>query len=384
MTPPIHFVLVRSWRVLVAVVLSGLVVSGTAVGIAGAAAAIGRPVHRVPAQIPGDCSRDVTDDLNTWIAGKRKGSILSFPKQACFRLDGTLLIDHKRGLTIRGHGSTLRAFTEGNESRRHVKILDGGNVTISNLTVIGANPNAGLGDSAWSRSHAAQHAFTLNGVQGALLDRVQAYDVYGDFVYIGMDSKLRPSRDITVLDSTFDRNGRQGITVTGGENVLIKRTTVANVRMSVIDLEPMSDDWYAKDVRVIGCRLGPRRISTLSAASQGAVDSVTFNDNTIIGPLRVIVQAKDPNRRYSGFRFVGNTAEDVPDTGDRLMWFTKVDDVYLSDNRFLFREGSGADLMALSNVRHALVEDNNLSGVDEIFVLRDDTNVDIQARRNVT
>ncbi|HEX9123116.1 MAG TPA: right-handed parallel beta-helix repeat-containing protein [Actinomycetota bacterium] len=201
-------------------------------------------------------------------------------------------------------------------------------------------------------------------------------------MYIGADADLHPSRNIQVLNSTFDRNGRQGISVTGAEHVLIKNNTIADVRMCVIDLEPMSTDWYVKDVEIVRNTLGPRRITVLSAATQGDVDNVTLSDNTVIGTLRLVVEAKNAAERYSGFTLVVNVATAVVNSGGPSMGFTKVDDVYLSGNTIRFKAGSDSDLMALENSAHILIENNDLSGVDSIFNLRDSLSYDCVASNN--
>ena len=358
--------------------------SALAGGGAHAARRGGNERRHVPSRIPRDCSVDVTDSLNSWIDGIPDGSIAVLPRRACYRIDGTLVIENRRNLTIRGRGTTFRAVTAGDLERRHIRIVDGGHIRISDIIVRGANPQAGLGDNAWDADYAFQHAFALNGVQGAVLNHVRAFDVYGDFVYIGSNYDRVPSRNIRIVNSTFDRNGRQGIAIVSADGVLIKGNTIANVRQAVIDIEPNIREWTVNDVRIVDNRLGPRRISVLSAAAYGSVTNVTFKGNTIVGTMRAIVQAKAQEIAYSGFTFTRNRATETATSSTVIMGFTHTNDIYLANNTFTFTSGGVTDLMGLSNANHVLVEDNDLSGVDEIFVVRDNESSDYVERNNIT
>jgi hypothetical protein len=46
--------------------------------------------YRIPPSIPGDCSVDVTEPIQSWIASVPDGSVLAFGDGACYRIDGTL------------------------------------------------------------------------------------------------------------------------------------------------------------------------------------------------------------------------------------------------------------------------------------------------------
>ncbi len=328
---------------------------------------------------------DVTEALTSWLDGVPDDAIAVLAEAACYRIDGTLRIDDHRGLTIKGRGATLRAFTPGDDDRRHHVVVNrGGGITIRNLTVIGANPNAGMSDEAWDPSH-IEHGFKLNGVDGALLSNVRVYDVYGDFVYVGGADNV-PSSNVQILNSTFDRNGRQGIAVVFADHVLIQGNTVANVRQATIDIEPLADRWAVQDVQVIGNTLGPWRpgFTMLSAASQGWVSDVYFADNSLIGTMRAIVEARDPDIRYSGFTFVRNTATEPANTGFAIFRFEKVDAVLIDANTIPFEDGTGTDLVGLTNTCHVGVTNNDLSGVDDIFVVHDEESCDYHEENNVT
>jgi hypothetical protein len=336
-------------------------------------------VYTVPSSITSNCSSDVTSTLNTWIASVPNGSVLSFRQGACYRIDGSVRVTKRYDLTLEGNGSTFRAVTLGDRYRRHFWFMRGGNLTVRNLTVIGANPHAGMYDDAAKSSYEGQHAFSFLGVQGAVLDHVQAFDVFGDFVYVGADSNNVPSRNVSVLNSTFSRNGRQGIAVVAGEHVLIQGNSLSQMRLSAIDLEPIAKIWTVSDVQVLDNSIGPQRLTFLSAASWGAVHDVTFLRNDIRGSMKIGIKPMG-SFRYHGFTFVDNVATASVWQSAPLIGLYRVDDLVFQGNTVPFKAGSGTDLMSLRNSCHVRVMDNKLPGVDAIFVVRDGLSCDyIQA-----
>src|SRR5438105_8924265 len=130
----------------------------------------------VPSTITSDCSVDVTTDLNNWIASVPDSSTLEFPSNSCYRIDETLFIRNRFDLTVEGNGATLKAMTIGDQNRKQLWFIGGGNLTVRDLTVIGANPYAGAwNDLAYNPDYASQHVVTLPGGQAPLLDDAQAH-----------------------------------------------------------------------------------------------------------------------------------------------------------------------------------------------------------------
>ncbi|HEX5094492.1 MAG TPA: hypothetical protein VFX21_00700, partial [Acidimicrobiia bacterium] len=178
------------------------------------------PVRRVPDAIASDCSVDVASQLSDWIDAAPRGSRLELAPDGCYRIDGTVALENKRDILLDGKGATLEAKTTGDRTRSHLKLERCVNVIVRNLTVHGANPDAGATRAAYHEDLEAQHAFELLGVRNVLLDAVQATDTYGDFVYVG-NSRSRDSEHVAVTRSTFARSGRQGMSVTDGTDVAI-------------------------------------------------------------------------------------------------------------------------------------------------------------------
>ena len=138
----------------------------------------------MPSSIASDCSADATSSLSKWISSVPDNSSLMLGKGACYRVDGSITISNRRSLLFDGNGSTLQAKTRGERARIHLGIDNSENIIVRNLTVKGANPDAGASREAYQAELEAQHAFNLGSVRHVLLDGVSASDVYGDFVYI--------------------------------------------------------------------------------------------------------------------------------------------------------------------------------------------------------
>jgi hypothetical protein len=237
---------------------------------------------------------DVTAALNNWIGSQPDNVTLSFAANACYRIDGTILLEHRNGLTLDGNNATFKAGADGDSQRRQFWFIGGSDLTVRNLTARGANPYAGTGVAAYSSTHEWQHAFAIEGVQTALLDNVQAYDVYGDFVYLG---PIRESgypyewaRNITVRNSHFERNGRQGFGITGAQDVLIENNYIGDVRWDVFDLELNEDNDAASRISVVNNTTGAARLLWLAASgAYGSIDHIYVAGNTQVGEAGVPV-----------------------------------------------------------------------------------------------
>lgn len=224
---------------------------------------VGPGGYPVPPRIPRDCSRDVTADLLAWIKTVPDNSTLSFPSRGCFRIDGTLKIAYRSGLTFAGNGTTLNGkfHTQGHAAHVHVYMSKG--ITFTDMTVKGANPHAGVGDNAFQRERQWEAAWEISGSEGVMLTSVRASDLFGDFVTIEPEwirPKAYTSRNITVQNSHFERNGRQGISISGGEDVTIRNNYIGEVRHALLDLEPEWPTLPIDNVRFTGNRTGAVRL----------------------------------------------------------------------------------------------------------------------------
>ncbi len=268
----------------------------------------------MPDSVDAHCGADVTSALQAWFDGTPDDTIMSFPSRACYRIEGTLHLDHRRKVNIEGHGSTLEATTVGVGGRLAVRgrsqlaIGSSQDVVVRDLIVRGANPKAGTSDAAYQPRFEAQHGFSLSGDDGVTLDHVEAYDVYGDFVYIGGANGV-PSTHVVVRNSHFERNGRQGISVTDGADIDIVGNTIGEVSRSCIDLEPNLRSQEVRRVRIEHNVTGPVHNFWLADKGSGSdIGDITVSDNVMKAPSGGLVFVFGPARKKRGpFTFTHNT-----------------------------------------------------------------------------
>jgi hypothetical protein len=267
-----------------------------------------------PSSIASDCSIDVTTELQAWLDQLPDDVTAELKAGGCYRIEGTVELAGRRKLVLAGNGATLKATTTGTggrlalRTRSQLSIFGSQDITVRDLIVRGANPHAGVGEAAYQPEFEAQHAFSLHGDDGITLDRVQACDVYGDFVYIGGTAGT-PSRNVTVEHSRFARNGRQGISITDGEDVLITGNEIDDVRRSVFDLEPNTRVDVVRRVRIEHNATGRAHNYWLANKGSGVnIGDITIAHNVMREPSGALVIVFGPDfGRRGPYTFVDNT-----------------------------------------------------------------------------
>jgi len=348
------------WRLLPAC----LIVLGTLLPLGAVTAGAVTAVPNVPATIAANCSRDVSAELQAFIDAAPDGSTLAFAPNACYRVDGTLRIRHRNHLVLEGNHATFKAFTDGSElgnarairSRTMFGLFQGTDITMRNLVVIGANPYAGLGDRAYRAIYEAQHAYAILGTDGVLLDHVEAYDVWGDFVNVGPGSS-----DVTVRNSTFLRNGRQGWTI-NGTNVLFENNTIGDTRRATIDMEPSYPTWTTRNVTIRNNEVGRGRLYFLASIGASPVmDNITIEGNHLHRPMRMYVDP--PRGTRSNYRILNNVADyGVSQQGGGAIGFRDVVNLEVRGNTIPVQAGRRISGVSIGNCAHVVVADNTFRG----------------------
>jgi hypothetical protein len=228
----------------------------------------------------------VTAALLNWVRTVPDNSTLLFPMGGCYRIDHSLILVDRVGLTFNGNGTTFDGSHNTGGVARHWLLQHSSHITLRNMTVRGANPHAGAREGAYVPSMAGQAAYGIWGSENVLLDNVQAYDLYGDFVEINPFWYAHvpvASRHVTVQNSRFKRSGRQGISITGAQDVLIQNNYVGDVPHDILDMEPEVPAVAIDNVRFIGNRTGP--VWLVWFANHGlcnaGVSNVTVADNVM-------------------------------------------------------------------------------------------------------
>jgi hypothetical protein len=363
------------------VVASLLLAPAAPAGAAGVADIAGRKrVVRVPASIASDCSVDVTAALQKWIQSVPNSSTLRLRRKACYRIDGTVTVAGRQHLTLDGRGATLQAKTGGDKGRRHLVFLGGRDIVVRNLTVRSTNLNARVPGGAYDGSRAFQHAFSFLGVQQGRLDKVQVYNVFGDFVYIGAGPKIADpkigvwSRDIKVTNSTFDGSGRQGISITAGKKIVIDRNTIGHAGQTLIDLEANTPDGGAVDVRITRNRTGAARHFWLANKGAGTqIRDIVVEHNRMTEATGALVFVYGPLGGYRGpFRFVDNhfiANNRAFDEGSRGAFFlSRVDGALIRGNVVTFPAGQQMPAVENQDSLNIVVKGNTFTNAGQEII----------------
>src|ERR1051326_3565502 len=110
-----------------------------------------RSVAKAPSTIDTTCRADVTSAILTWVASVPDGSTVTFTKNACYRVEGSLTFQGRHGLTFEGNGATFKSTTlgpldkRGHSQRRHFWFVDCQNITVRNINVVGNNTRSDNG-----------------------------------------------------------------------------------------------------------------------------------------------------------------------------------------------------------------------------------------------
>ena len=329
----------------------------------------------VPKYITRDCSRDVTGPLQVWINRQPDGSLLALGAHSCYQIDGTLFVREKHHVRIEGNGAVLKAYSLGDRNRGQLVLQGGSDITVHNLVVRGANPAAGANRSAYQPELEAQHAFSVSGATDIVLDDVQAYDVYGDFVYIGSGPRGEASRNVTVSNSQFSRSGRQGISVTNGVNVTIKGNKIGEVARSLFDIEPNDPAQQARSIHIIGNTTGAAVNFWLAdKGAPASIGDIEISGNHMTAATGGLFFVFVDSGAYRGpFLFENNDLianNKVTDEGSKgAFFFTHAENITIRNNTVHF-EGT-MPAVELRDSHHVQVAGNTFRGAASTILATD-------------
>jgi hypothetical protein len=167
----------------------------------------------LPASIPSNCAGgDTTSALSEFLATVPANSTVTLPKNACYIINETLLLQGTTGLTIDGNGSTLEQTASPTSPAPLVELWNDANLTIQNLTINGAydGSNGGEGDEG-------DYGIQFEADSGVTLTNDAVNNIQGDFLYFSPPYDITTSdalsTGITITDSTFTYAGYHGLTV---------------------------------------------------------------------------------------------------------------------------------------------------------------------------
>ena len=156
-------------------------------------------IYTAPSSISSDCSRDVSADINNWIKSVPNDSLLQFTANGCYKIEGSLALVERNGLTIQGQGATFKSETNGTTAsqieghpdrlwprqRAHWFIKNSSNIVLSHFNVDGPNADAGPTNAAYHSEFEEQHGVMVYSSNNIAIENCQMQEPYGDFVSAG-------------------------------------------------------------------------------------------------------------------------------------------------------------------------------------------------------
>lgn len=311
-----------------------------------------------PASIDATGARDVTAEMQAFLDGAADGMRIQLDPAARYRIEGTLAIKHRTGLVLDGRGTQFFATTPGDRTRSQFDILDSNSITVCGLVIHGANPSAGTGPDAYVAALEAQHGFNVVGSQHVTIDGVTVTDVYGDFVYFGGGSRFG-----TVINSHLQRNGRQGISVTNGQDILIQKNTISDTRRATFDIEPNVASDVIQRVRAVDNQIGAGRLNLLSSAGAAAtIADVSLERNHVMRTFAVDIATPTGSRR-GRYAFIDNVATEPQGTPQgAAILVSRVDGVVVTGNTIPLQSGRNMAVVSVTESCLVVVSGNTFPG----------------------
>ncbi|CCH88125.1 protein of unknown function; putative Pectin lyase domain [Modestobacter italicus] len=278
----------------------------------------GLPESQVPADIAADCSVDVTEALNDWLASVPDGSQVDLGREGCYRVDGSLRLDGRRDLVIAGNSSTLRAgvTAPAGTNRAQWYLEYGSNITLRDMTLVGVAPAA-----EFDADHEWDHNIFIRGTRTVTVENVHGRRAQGDFIAIaqGADNTTIPS-DITIRNVSAETIGRMGISCVACDGVSVSGSVFNDIAYHVFDLELQGDDWPGRDVTYTGNTVGSHGWAFFSVGAptptrRNDLSGITITGNTVTMP------GSDVENCQPSISFRANTvpADTVTITDNRLL-----------------------------------------------------------------
>lgn len=201
----------------------------------------------LPNKFVRDGSVDYTDYLQKGIVENKNVKLPNFPvlindKGLSIYSDNVILFDDKSEIILKP--ST-------NKEYEILRLHSVDNVKIINPVIKGDREKRKDSNGEWGMGIAIRSSNNI-----AIIN-ANISNCWGDGLYIGRSFNKRPSMNVTVSNSVFNFNRRNGISIVSGKNITIKDVVVSNTLgtnpMSGIDIEPSShvdeiDNILVKDV----------------------------------------------------------------------------------------------------------------------------------------
>jgi len=174
--------------------------------------------------------RDRTATVNAMIAAVPDGGTVTFPRDACFHVDGTIDVVGRHNLTVDGRGTTFvrRVAVPGAFSPQWL-VQGSTGITLRSVRIAGPKPDA----AGFNHPYEGQPGIAIDNSRTVTVEQSTITAVWGDFVRI---SNITDGVNIT--GNQLVQAGRQGLAVVGGAHIVFDHNMVSGTGRFSIDLEP--------------------------------------------------------------------------------------------------------------------------------------------------
>jgi hypothetical protein len=242
----------------------------------------------VPASIPADGSVNVWRRLQDFLNRVPDGSCIQFPPQAKYRVERTLRLRNRVGLTIFGNGSKLFATSVRGDLnpgpkkvwRQHLAIQRGSDITVQDLWIEGAAKRC-----RYSSRTEGEAGVLVKGSADVQLLGLKVTRVAGDGLQIGGNhlptGEIVPARNVTFSAGYIACTGRQGIAITLADGVVIEDSFLGRAARTAFDLEPDTADETVSNVQIVRNRIARFPHAFIGAGGAGTVRDVYVGFNVL-------------------------------------------------------------------------------------------------------
>lgn len=273
-------------------------------------------IYTVPSRIDATGSREVSGELNKFIASVPNGSIIRFQRNGVYRVRKAVRVRGKDRITINGNQATLKLVGPVNfdGSGLFVERLSN-SVTVRNLKIVGNHKTAGTKQACCSGE--GQAGIAIFGSYDTLIENVDIRRVGGDCFLVHAHDKRVWSRKVVVRKSKCVASGRMGAHIAAGQNVRFAWNRFDKIGYAVFAMEPNSRNHGAKNVVIRKNWIGSY---SLTGNYQGyllyACDA-PWGGGSTISKVRLVANTVEGNRSGKNGRMMGLNVLICGDTGIR-------------------------------------------------------------------